>query len=374
MGILQSSLTPYNNDLYASNLARIPVLAIHGSEDTNVPPRHSRQHIALIQAWEHDNTSKKLVEVPKKGHWWDDVLKQPEVFEFIKSTTVMSGRDWEEDRKNGFTLTSANPDECGGRSGVRILELKVPGRMARLDVNAPQWDKEPRGEKGMFHGMNVRRFSFQPTPTTRATVMACTNGLWGKDTAPRQTVRRYGPMIRLLATDGPMRLVFNPSNQRLVSIATRYAHDLYVYHRIAVDIISDTEAVSRASTAGGEETGNGVGLGNIISIGRPNQNSYTAHLLEQSSSSIPLSFPSSGEMSLAGRTVYERGAGESSSLHRTMSCRAHETGVIALHPHPTSLTGLAAIVAGNDDEGLELAARLLPLRTGVPVCPCFTCV
>jgi hypothetical protein len=123
-------------------------------------------------------------------------------------------------------------------------------------------------------------------------------------------------MIRLLATNGPIRLVVDPSNQRLVSIATRYAHDLYVYHRIAVDIISDTEAVARSSTAEGEETGNGIG--NIVSIGRPDQNSYTAYLLEQSSSSIPLSFPSSGEMSLTGRTVYERGAGESSSLHRTV--------------------------------------------------------
>lgn len=43
------------------------------------------------------------------------------------------------------------------------------------------------------------------------------------------------------------------------------------------------------------------------------------------------------------------------------------SGIITLHPHPTTPTSLACIVAGNDELGLELAARLLPLRTGVSV-------
>lgn len=45
------------------------------------------------------------------------------------------------------------------------------------------------------------------------------------------------------------------------------------------------------------------------------------------------------------------------------------SGIITLHPHPASTTSLAALIAGNDDEGLEQAARLFPLRTGVPVSP-----
>jgi hypothetical protein len=307
MGLLQSSLTPYNNDLYASNLARLPVLAVHGSHDVNVPPRHSRQHVALVQAWEHDqghkNKPRKLVEVPKKGHWWGDVLKQPEVYEFINALVGRS-RDWAEDREAGYTLTTGNPDESGARSGVRILQLETPGRMARLDVNGPQWQKQPRGEKGMFHGMNVRRFSYQPSLGAEMAMMRLSEGVWSEETTTHK-VRRYGPMIRLLATNGPMRIVVDTSNPRLVSIARRYAHDLYVYHRIAVNIISDNEAVDRLSE----------GRGNIVSIGRPDQNTYTAHLLAQKA--IPLTFPSDGVIDLAGRTIYELGSGTSLPFSRS---------------------------------------------------------
>lgn len=36
-----------------------------------------------------------------------------------------------------------------------------------------------------------------------------------------------------------------------------------------------------------------------------------------------------------------------------------------MHPHPGD--GLSCLVAGNDEVGMEMAARLLPLRTGVMV-------
>lgn len=51
--------------------------------------------------------------------------------------------------------------------------------------------------------------------------------------------------------------------------------------------------------------------------------------------------------------------------------KAHAThiGIIAMHPHPLTDTGLAVIIAGNDDDGLELAARLFPIRTGVTASP-----
>lgn len=42
-------------------------------------------------------------------------------------------------------------------------------------------------------------------------------------------------------------------------------------------------------------------------------------------------------------------------------------GFITLLRHPAQRTGLGVLLAANDDEGLELASRLLPLRTGVPV-------
>lgn len=35
-------------------------------------------------------------------------------------------------------------------------------------------------------------------------------------------------------------------------------------------------------------------------------------------------------------------------------------------PHPTHSGSLSLLIAGNDELGLELAARLFPMRTGVP--------
>ena len=126
MGILFSSLTPYNNDLHASNLAHIPVLAVHGADDGNVPPRHGRSHVALIDAWEGNQRDVKFVEIPKKDHWWDDVFRGKEVEEWMKN--LPTRKSWGQQRKDGFTLTSANPQERGGRAGIRILELETPGR------------------------------------------------------------------------------------------------------------------------------------------------------------------------------------------------------------------------------------------------------
>jgi hypothetical protein len=77
-----------------------------------------------------------------------------------------------------------------------------------------------------------------------------------------------------------------------------------------------------------------------------------------------VSFPTKGVMVLQDRLVYEPGAGESFSSHQYVSDLA---GIITLHPHPTCATALACLIAGNDDTPLELAARLFPVRTGVPV-------
>jgi hypothetical protein len=47
--------------------------------------------------------------------------------------------------------------------------------------------------------------------------------------------------------------------------------------------------------------------------------------------------------------------------------RTNEAGMITLWPHPSDPESLALILAGTDDGGIERAARLFPIRTGVPV-------
>ncbi|RXK38309.1 hypothetical protein M231_04482 [Tremella mesenterica] len=332
MGILMSALTPYNNDLYASNLSNIPILAIHGSQDDNVPPRHSREHVALISAWEGKNDI-KLLEVPGRGHWWNEIFALPEVGQFLDT---LRPRKADEERKEGFTLTTANPDETGSRAGIRIVELQTPGRLARLDVNARQWRNGSRIPELDLRSTNVKRIEI--TSGRGAGVFVKSKQTWEEEMSPYQP-RAYGPMIRLLASTAPIAFVIGRDVQHL-NIAKRLAHDLYVYQRQDSEILSDGDALLRIAQ---DEL-----LGSIVSIGRPEDNRLTDYLLKQCK--IPLAFPTKSVMTLNDELVYEAGA-----------------GIITLHPHPTHRRALACIIAGNDALGLELAARLFPIRTGVPI-------
>ena len=128
MGVLHASLTPYNNDLHLSNLVHIPVLALHGSSDGNVPPRHSRLQASIVDSWAGKSDRVKFVEVEGQDHWWPGMFETPEVKECIHELQRAPKRSWKEIREEGFTLTCGNPDECGGLAGIRITELVTPGR------------------------------------------------------------------------------------------------------------------------------------------------------------------------------------------------------------------------------------------------------
>ncbi|ODO08851.1 hypothetical protein L198_00585 [Cryptococcus wingfieldii CBS 7118] len=346
MGILSSSLTPYNNDLYTSNLADIPILAVHGTEDDNVPPRHSRAHAALISSWAGTPTSSvSVAEVPREKHWWDDVLRNAKVVDFING--LPSKATWDEQRKGGYTLTTANPEETGGRAGIRIVELDVPGRLARLDVNARQWKLDGPSMPLDIRGMNIKRIEIRSSATTETYIKTVTGqfALLPSLISPLTPPRANGPMIRLLSSQARFSIIvpsLSGEHPRHLSVAKRIAHDLYVYHRIDCEILGHQRGLERAAK---QE----IGPGNVVVIGRPEENRYTEWMIAQKS--IPLEFPTRGVMLIdKDRVVYDRGA-----------------GIIALHPHPTHPKSLSVLLAGNDELGLELAARLFPLRTGVPI-------
>lgn len=126
LNLLRTSLAPYANGLDLTNLVHIPVLAVHGGDDDNVPPRHSRAYVATLASYAGSEDCVRLLEVEKKGHWWADVLKQREVVEWIERLPGKESAVAQLER--GFELMCVNPDECGGRAGVRVLEVDVPGR------------------------------------------------------------------------------------------------------------------------------------------------------------------------------------------------------------------------------------------------------
>lgn len=282
MGVLQPSLTPYNNEIYASNLASIPMVVVHGAEDDNVPAQHSRTYIETLRNWGLKAAEVTYVEVPKKGHVWDGILTHPAIVNFLNNLPEKKTVD--SIREAGFSLACANPDEMASKGAIRILELAVPGRLARLDVNMSHWDSSKELD---MHGMNIKRVAVYEGREQR--VMEPKRTLKGQqwEMTAASKPRRYGPMIRLLDSDGPLLLVIPPNNEKLQNLAIRYAHDVRVYQRQDVEIVYDIQALR--SVLNGELEH----YGNIIVFGRPEENRYAKWMI--STERIPGTFVGDGK-------------------------------------------------------------------------------
>ncbi len=160
----------------------------------------------------------------------------------------------------------------------------ITSRLARLDVNARQWRRGAE-DSLQLHGMNVKRLAIDGYDHyTQAEINNRTHPLIDRETkvvdlkttseSPKHGVRAYGPMIRLLATSGPMVFIIPPNDSVFTSLATRLAHDLYLYHRVDSEIVMEQEALER--------TAHGIlGRGNVVSLGRPEENKYTAWMIAQ---------------------------------------------------------------------------------------------
>ncbi|CAA7270176.1 unnamed protein product [Cyclocybe aegerita] len=100
--ILESSLTPDDNDLHLSNLVDTRVLAFHGGDDENVPVRHSRELSSALKAW-YPSANISFQEDAGQGHWYSTVLDNPKTLAFLDA--VLSNHDNEEPQSQSFTLT-----------------------------------------------------------------------------------------------------------------------------------------------------------------------------------------------------------------------------------------------------------------------------
>lgn len=79
-------------------------------------------------------------------------------------------------------------------------------------------------------------------------------------------------MIRILSSTGPLHFVVG-NNPRHRDLAIRLAHDTFVHHRLDSVILSAQEALEEV---GREEVG-----GNLIVIGRPDENDFARWLFGQ---------------------------------------------------------------------------------------------
>ncbi|KAJ7168119.1 hypothetical protein C8R43DRAFT_1060269 [Mycena crocata] len=347
--ILETSLTPDDNDLFLSNLVDTPVLAVHGGRDENVPVWHSREAVGVLQTWNTD-ANVTLREDPLQLHWYSDVLNNTQVQAFLDDVlrpSFMLRRP----RSDTFTLTVAAPAESGSLHGWKIERLCVPGRLGRLTVHRLS-DNQIR-----IVTSNVDRFSVRAdmwdvnslyvdnslldfSPQVDDDVINFENNgrrVW-KSSLQKTHTQTSARVQSFLSTTAPFRLVvLDKTSSRDMSLALRIAHDLNAYHRLDAEIISGYEGLRNPLKHN---------TGNILIIG-------------------DTTFPFLAEL-LAISKVPFRMENNRLTLKETV-IHEHGLGILFLHPHPHNNDGQILFLLSTDTLGLERAGRLFPIRTGVTV-------
>lgn len=79
-------------------------------------------------------------------------------------------------------------------------------------------------------------------------------------------------MIRLLATEDVIRIV-RGCTPKLRSLASRIAHDIYLNHRIDVEILEPEEAIKRVAEK--------KIVGSMVCLGRPEENELVKMLMDK---------------------------------------------------------------------------------------------
>ncbi|KZT74257.1 hypothetical protein DAEQUDRAFT_702566 [Daedalea quercina L-15889] len=354
--ILETALTADDNDLFLSNLAHTPILAIHGGDDDNVPVWHSRAYVSTLKTW-NPNASVALREDPGQLHWYTGLFDNADVREYMRTMLESKPQSAIGQSPNSFTLTVSIPAESGSLHGWRIHQLLIPGRLGRLSVKVNGASVDVRTHNvgafsvrhalrpGQVNNLVVDGITFPQDGLKLSgdTVVyfSCTDGTWQQGLSTDNllpAIQPSGRMASILTSPTPLTVVYEPSSRSSLSAALRVAAALYGYHQLDAEIIGDAEAVRRLSNES-------LGAGNIIvlasGIGR-----FAELLLTQQRTAFSLE---GGSLLLRGKPL------------------SPESAALFLHPHPHVSASSVLFLYVRDDSGLERALRLFPIRTGVPV-------
>ncbi|CEH16659.1 hypothetical protein CBOM_06587 [Ceraceosorus bombacis] len=391
IGILSTSLSTFENDLHASNMVGTPLLYKYGKEDDNVPTWHSRSMAALVQSWNARSFESlatqsfvSVSEVPARGHWWDTIIQEHDVQLHLNRTFEI-----QQSKLQSFTLSCANPAEIGSMQGFRIIELEIPGRLARLSVefhtSEETWPEQKVSVKTFgvqAFSIAVNRLAWRNSSFEAPLSVSVNNravhlsgqadshtllferqqdGSFACANAPKDVgglaglgyVRPIGPAIRILSTPAPLLLVLptrasQVSREHYKSAALRIAHDALLYGHTDSEIVPDVAALEMVATI--NDSANAT-LGNIVILGGPMENLLAEYMFSQNPS--PITFLNDGQVRVRDRTFADP-----------------STGLLMLQPHPVThqrSQDLALLLCGNDASGIERAAKLFPVRTGLSV-------
>ncbi|KAI5124055.1 hypothetical protein M0805_003883 [Coniferiporia weirii] len=366
--VLESALTHDNNELFLTS-GKVPILAIHGGNDTNVPSWHSREYVDVIRSWNKD-ANISFHEDEGKPHYYPEIFRGAHVLKFLER--VLDPEFVPDGSPNHFMLTVVDPTHSGSLYGWKIDALITPGRISRLYV-------EICSDATHIRTTNVRGFSLdshavglgkdfildgqlqKSEPESIHRVFHMSNaGFWTRELSAASTLLWSPPGRVQNIFDTPAALtIIIPSSAtaypKALSAALRIAHALDVYLKLDAEIILDTVALSRRSTGTAEKVTQALRMeGNLIIIGGV-ENTFARMLLQVESPGRMTEFgiDQDGNWLFRGRP-----------LPRTSD---NSLGIVFTHPHPEGGDNAAVFLSGTDPAGLERALRLFPIRTGIAV-------
>lgn len=148
LSVLLRSRASYKHEVLLENLAGIPVVQQHGSDDDNVPAYHSRLiHELLGQtSW-----PSKYNELLGAGHWFPGVLTTPFLHQFYYD--VASSPRTSAEIPHNFTISIPATGVIGSKAGIQVDQLQSPDQNGEMAIvrhpGSRTWDVRSR---------NIRRF------------------------------------------------------------------------------------------------------------------------------------------------------------------------------------------------------------------------
>jgi predicted esterase len=134
--VIESATNSYRLGLLASNAKWIDIEQQHGSQDDNVPPYQSR---LMAQLLAEANGSSNFVELSTPGEQSTEHLRHfyermCEKYQQKGPSALRSGKtDFADDIF--FTLVVGNPADQGPKGGIKVTQLRDPGRLGKLHVH-----------------------------------------------------------------------------------------------------------------------------------------------------------------------------------------------------------------------------------------------
>ncbi|KAM3588939.1 hypothetical protein VKS41_001366 [Umbelopsis sp. WA50703] len=331
--------------------AGIPVHALAGGDDDNVPPLHTRKYARLANEYAADPDFVKVTEIPGQGHWWDTILDN-EIYSNFTEKHVENPKDVIDELEE-FTVSVMNPSGSGSKAGIIVEQLSTPYRLGRIYVKVV---KDSQNVSTWYlRTNNIKRFRLTDQVLQKlndihvdGSIVASVSlhdgillekgdsGEWKTVTktshVPGLDATNHGPLHRIYESRGPLTIVIPRGNDYYYHKALQIAHDWNLYGNGDAQLIMAAELEELPNT-------------NLVFLGGPEENTLTSAFLENSVSDILVS---KQEVKVGGHTYSTRGSG------------------IIFH-QPWRKQHMAIIIAGIDQEGFTSAIQLMPKRTGLMV-------